>query len=78
MNTKNKMPGFTAENAILKTMTPYRTAGVFDSQTSSAYVRPAYADACLNLQLAFLYARLDSLEEKVSIDAYFAAGCGEE
>jgi hypothetical protein len=38
MNAKNTMPGFTAENAIVKTIAPYRTASVFDSQTRPAHV----------------------------------------
>ena len=77
MNTKNNMPGFTAENAIVKTMTRYRTAGVFNSPTRSAYAQPAAIDPCTNLAIAFLKAPVDLFEELTFITAYFAAGCGE-
>jgi hypothetical protein len=76
MNTKNRMPGFTAENAILKTMAPYRTASVFDSRSSPTYVQPAAIDPCTNLAEAFIHAPVDSFEENVYITAYFSAGCG--
>jgi hypothetical protein len=74
----NTMPGFTAEDAIFKASTNYRTGGVFDSQTSPAYVRPAAHDSCLNLAIAFLNAPLGSFQEEVFITAYFMAGCGFE
>ena len=82
MNANNNIPGFTAENAILKTVTPYRTVGVFDSPSRPALSRPAYVqpaaiDSCTNLAIAFLNAPVDSFQEKVFIGAYFRAGCGE-
>jgi hypothetical protein len=75
MNTKNKMPGFTAENATLEAPAHYRTASVFDSHSSSAYVQPAMSDSCEHLWNAFMGARAESPEELVSITAWFAAGC---
>ena len=75
MNAKITMPGFTAENALGKTVAPYRAASVFDSQTSRAYVQPAMMGACKNVWDAFMNAPAGSPEETVFIHAFFAAGC---
>jgi hypothetical protein len=48
----NRMPGFTAENAIFETPAHYRAAaGVCDSQRSLAYIELAVK----NMACAYLY-----------------------
>ena len=50
MNARN-IPGFTAESATFKAPAHYRTAGVFDYQSSPAYVQPAFK----NIACAYLF-----------------------
>jgi hypothetical protein len=65
MNTKNNIPGFTAENAILKTMTAHRRAGVLDSQNDPVYIEPAMKSVCENIYDAFEKCPVGSMEEGI-------------
>ncbi len=71
-----KLPGFTAENAVSKTIAHYRAASVFDSRSGDrAYIRQAARDPCLNLTLAYMDAPAGSFEEEAFLAAYYKAGC---
>jgi hypothetical protein len=70
MNARN-MPGFTAENATLTAPAHYRTAGVFESQSSPAYVQPAYKNiACAYLWKAVTLAPWGSIQRTALNRAY--------
>ena len=75
MNARN-MPGFTAENATFRAGPNYPHGGRFDSQSSSAYVEPAYKNvACAYLwKVAYGFPQ-SSIEYIVSRTAYNLA-CG--
>jgi hypothetical protein len=71
MDTKNTIPGFTAEDAIFEVQAHYRTAGVFGTQTNPGSVKPAMMRmACANLAFAIAAAAPGSFTRAVFQQAY--------